>query len=123
MAALPDAFARLSGSSIPIKERFMKADHVWEELCEAVALETDDKKLPNRLHPAKAAIDKRLEELQRDDGGTSVERQAISKAACRAKSATERAGNTLSGGWFEQTLEFCQPDVRGRTFETTAVTP
>ncbi|MGC2767745.1 MAG: hypothetical protein WB607_19720 [Candidatus Acidiferrum sp.] len=58
----------------------MKADHIWEELCEAAVLETDDKKLPNRLHAAKAAIDKRLEELQRNDGGTPVERQAMSKA-------------------------------------------
>ena len=58
----------------------MKASYVWEELYEAAVLETDDKKLPNRLHAAKAAIDTRLQQLQADHSGTPEERQAISKA-------------------------------------------
>jgi hypothetical protein len=58
----------------------MKADYVWEEPYEAAVLETDDKKLPNRLHAAKAAIDKRLQEMQMDHGGTPEERRAISDA-------------------------------------------
>jgi hypothetical protein len=58
----------------------MKAHYVWEESYEAAILETDDKKLPNRLQAAKAAIDNRLHELQFDHGGTPEERQAITDA-------------------------------------------
>ena len=58
----------------------MKAYYVWEESYEAAMLETDDKKLPNRLQAAKAAIDNRLHELQFDHGGTPEERQAITDA-------------------------------------------
>ena len=43
-------------------------------------LQTDDGKLPECLHAAKAAIDARLYELQLDHGGTPEERQAISDA-------------------------------------------
>jgi hypothetical protein len=55
----------------------MKADYVWEKSYKTAILETDDKELPNRLHTAKAAIDKRLHEMQMDYGGTPEERQAI----------------------------------------------
>ena len=48
----------------------MKADHAWEEVYAAAILETDDTKLPDRLHVAKAAIDTRLHELQFDHGGS-----------------------------------------------------
>jgi len=58
----------------------MKADYVWEEVHAAAILETDDAKLPNRLHVAKAAIDDRLHELQLDHGGSPEERQAIGDA-------------------------------------------
>ena len=58
----------------------MQADYVWEEAYAAAVLETDDTKLPNRLHAAKAAIDSRLHELQFDHGGSSEERQAIGDA-------------------------------------------
>jgi hypothetical protein len=58
----------------------MKADYVWEEVYAAAVLETDNTKLPNRLHVAKAAIDNRLHELQLDHGGSPEERQAISDA-------------------------------------------
>ena len=55
----------------------MRADYVWDEVYKAALLETDDKELSNRLHTAKAAIDKRLQEMQVDHGGTPEERQAI----------------------------------------------
>ena len=58
----------------------MKADYVWEESYKAAILETHDKELPNRLHTAKAAIDKRLQEMQMDHGGTPEERLAIADA-------------------------------------------
>jgi hypothetical protein len=58
----------------------MRADYVWEESYKAAILETDDKKLPNRLHAAKGAIDTRLQEMQTDHGGTPEERQAITDA-------------------------------------------
>ncbi len=38
----------------------MKAHYVWEESYKAAILETDDKKLQNRIQAAKAAIDNRL---------------------------------------------------------------
>jgi hypothetical protein len=58
----------------------MKAHYVWEESYQAAILETDDKKLPNRLQAAKAAIDNRIHELQADHGGTPEEWQAITDA-------------------------------------------
>jgi hypothetical protein len=58
----------------------MRADYVWHESYKAAILETDDKKLPNLLQAAKAAIDDRLHELQADHGGTAEERQAITDA-------------------------------------------
>ncbi len=58
----------------------MRADYVWEESYKAAILETDDKKLPNRLHAAKGAIDVRLQEMQMDHGGTPEERQALTDA-------------------------------------------
>ena len=58
----------------------MRADYVWQASYEAAILETDDNKLPNRLQAAKAAIDNRLHDLQRDHGGTPEERQAITDA-------------------------------------------
>jgi hypothetical protein len=58
----------------------MRADYVWEESYKAAILETDDKKLPNRLHAAKGAIDRRLQEMQMDHGGTPEERQALTDA-------------------------------------------
>jgi hypothetical protein len=58
----------------------MRADYVWEESYKAAILETDDKKLPNRLHAVKGAIDRRLQEMQMDHGGTPEERQALTDA-------------------------------------------
>jgi hypothetical protein len=58
----------------------MRADYVWEESYKAAILETDDSKMPNRLRAAKGAIDKRLQEMQADHGGTPEERQAITDA-------------------------------------------
>jgi hypothetical protein len=46
----------------------------------AAVLETDDKKLGERIHAAKGAIDMRLQELQSHHGGTPEERQAITDA-------------------------------------------
>jgi hypothetical protein len=58
----------------------MKADYVWDDSYKAAILETDDKKLGERIHVAKGAIDMRLQELQSDHGGTPEERQAITDA-------------------------------------------
>jgi hypothetical protein len=58
----------------------MQADYVWQEVYAAAILETDDTKLANRLHVAKAAIDARLHELQFDHVGSPEERQAIGDA-------------------------------------------
>ncbi len=58
----------------------MKADHAWQELYEAAALETDDEKLAKRLQVAKAGIDARILVLRMDHLGTPEERQAISAA-------------------------------------------
>ena len=52
----------------------------WKESYQAALVETDDKKLRERIQAAKAAIDGRLRELQMDHGGTPEERQAITAA-------------------------------------------
>ena len=65
---------------MPKRGTTVKTDHVWTELYQAAILETDDGKLQERLHAAKAAIDTRLHELQQDSGGTPEERRAISDA-------------------------------------------
>jgi hypothetical protein len=58
----------------------MTADYVWKEPYNAALVETDSKKLRERIRAAKAAIDDRLHELQMDHGGTPEERQAITAA-------------------------------------------
>jgi len=47
----------------------MRADYVWEESYQAAIVETDDRKLQDRIQTAKAAIDNRLHELQSDRVG------------------------------------------------------
>jgi hypothetical protein len=61
----------------------MRAEYVWDESYKAAVLETDDKKLGERIHVAKGAIDTRLQELQSDHGGTPEERQAMTDALGR----------------------------------------
>jgi hypothetical protein len=58
----------------------MRAEYVWDEAYKAAILQTDDKKLRERIQVAKGAIDTRLHELQMDHGGTQEERQAITDA-------------------------------------------
>jgi IS5 family transposase len=58
----------------------MEFDYVWEEAYRAALGETDDKKLQEHIHAAKAAIDDRLHELQMDHGGRPEERLAITAA-------------------------------------------
>ena len=48
----------------------MNADYAWEKSYKTAILETDDTRLPNCLQVAKAAIDKRLQEIQMNEGGT-----------------------------------------------------
>jgi hypothetical protein len=55
----------------------MRPDYVWDESHKAAVLETDDKRMGERIQVAKGAIDARLHELQMDHGGTPEERQAI----------------------------------------------
>jgi hypothetical protein len=52
----------------------------WTDSYQTAILETNDEQLPTRLLAAKAAIDRRLHELQSDHGGTPDERQAITDA-------------------------------------------
>ena len=58
----------------------MPTNHLWRDLYQLALMETDYKKLPDRVHSAKAAIDSRLHDLQLDHGGTPAERQDISDA-------------------------------------------
>jgi hypothetical protein len=55
----------------------MRAAYVWDEPYKAAILETDDNKLPSLLRVAKAVIDKQLQDMQTDHGGTEDERQAL----------------------------------------------
>lgn len=52
-------------------------NYVWGELYEAALLETDDKKLPSCLQAAKAAFDRRVQEMRADRTSTSEELRAI----------------------------------------------
>jgi hypothetical protein len=58
----------------------VRPDYVWDESYKAAVLETDDKKMVERIQAAKGAIDDRLHELQMDHGGTPEERLAITDA-------------------------------------------
>jgi hypothetical protein len=58
----------------------MRAEYVWQASYQAAILETDDRKLQQRLQVAKAAIDDRLHEMHLDHGGAPEERQAITDA-------------------------------------------
>jgi len=58
----------------------MRADYVWDESYKAAVLETDDKKMGERIQVAKGAIEARLHELQMDHGGTPEERLGITDA-------------------------------------------
>jgi hypothetical protein len=58
----------------------MNTCYVWEQVYKAAMLETDQGKLLNLVHAAKAAIDTRLHDLQMEHGGTAEERHAISDA-------------------------------------------
>jgi hypothetical protein len=58
----------------------MKVDYAWEDLYEDAVLETDDVTLAKRLQVAAAAIDARLQVLQKDHQDMPEERQAISAA-------------------------------------------
>jgi hypothetical protein len=86
----------------------MRADYVWDESYKAAVLETDDKKLPDRIRAAKGAIDTRLHELQADHGGTPEERLAITDALAglnvlrreletRLKAKADTSNETKSG--------------------------
>jgi hypothetical protein len=58
----------------------MKADYYWQELYEAVLLETNREKMQPRIRAAKTAIEARLQQLQLGHGSTPEERQAVSDA-------------------------------------------
>ena len=84
----------------------MRADYVWQGSYQAAILETDDNKLPNSLQAAKAAIDKRIHELQTDHGGTPEEWQAITDAL-GGLNVLRRMANTLPRNRVEQCLREC----------------
>ena len=64
----------------------MKINYVWTGLYEAALVETDDTKLPSCLLVAKAAINRRLQELGSDRTKTSEELEAIIDALHGLKS-------------------------------------
>jgi hypothetical protein len=49
----------------------------WERLYTAAVLETDRSKLKSRIDAAQAAIDRRVQEMDSDHGGTAAERLEI----------------------------------------------
>jgi hypothetical protein len=55
-------------------------NHDWERLYTAAILETDRSKLKSRIDAAQAAIDRRLQEMSADHGGTAKERLEIETA-------------------------------------------
>jgi hypothetical protein len=65
------------------KRSILKAKWNWSELYKVAVLETDNDKLPDRIREAKTAIDRRLETLQADHGGTPEERSAMGRALAR----------------------------------------
>lgn len=58
----------------------MTADYPWLPSYEAAILETDRSKLPKHVKAAERAITSRIQELNRDHGGTEEERMAIRDA-------------------------------------------
>jgi hypothetical protein len=52
----------------------------WERLYSAAILETDRSKLKSRIDAAQAAIDRRLQEMNADHGGSPTERLEIESA-------------------------------------------
>jgi hypothetical protein len=54
--------------------------YVWAELYETAILETDDERLPSCLEAAKAAINRRLQEIQADRNSPPEELHAIADA-------------------------------------------
>lgn len=54
--------------------------YVWTGLYEAALFETDDKKLPSYLEAPKAAIDRRLTEIQVEHHSSPEELRAITNA-------------------------------------------
>jgi hypothetical protein len=55
-------------------------NYVWTGLYEAALFEIDDKKLPSCLEEAKAAIDRRLTEIQVEHDSSPEELRAITNA-------------------------------------------
>lgn len=60
-----------------IREVAMTIDYIWQESYLAALLETDWKKMRERLQAAEQEIGERQRVLSEDHGGTAEERQAI----------------------------------------------
>ena len=58
----------------------MRPSYDWEREFAAVILETDRAKLKGRIDTAQAAIDRRLQEMGADHGGSPEERAEIAAA-------------------------------------------
>src|SRR4029077_2033263 len=58
----------------------MNMTYTWYESYKAVVLETDWKKMPERIQSAESKINDRQRVLSEDHGGTPQERQAIANA-------------------------------------------
>jgi len=58
----------------------MRPRYDWDEVCEAAIVETDPSKLKAHIDAAQAAIDRRLQEMNADHGGSPGERFAIETA-------------------------------------------
>src|ERR1700733_7240992 len=58
----------------------MRELYSWEKLYQAAILETEEAKLHDLIHAAKAAIDRRLKEMQSHHDETPEERHAMTDA-------------------------------------------
>jgi hypothetical protein len=75
----------------------MTKDVLWQALYKAAMLELEPTKLQNKIEPARAAIQQRVEELTRmTHGGSSVEEQQATDDARRNLRTLQRVEFKLS---------------------------
>ena len=55
----------------------MNTEQTWQEIYQLAVLETDWLRMEDRVRAAETAIEKRLQELNLDHGGTPEENQAV----------------------------------------------
>jgi hypothetical protein len=73
----------------------MRPSYDWEPAFTAVILEADRSKLKGRIDAAQAAIDRRLQELGADHGGSPEERVEIANALASLQAFRKRVAMPL----------------------------